>query len=64
MKLQVEAVIFICLFVICGCETAHKATTTVGKPIGQAADVFGGVTEGAAEGMQGEITSEENPYER
>ncbi|MFA5008299.1 MAG: hypothetical protein WC546_03655 [Candidatus Omnitrophota bacterium] len=44
------------------CEPVHKAAQEVGKPIGGAGKIIGGVTEGAAEGYSDKQT--ENPYNR
>ena len=47
-----------------GCSAAHKATKTGGTYIGKGAHVTGGLYEGIADGIQGPVTDEENPYGR
>jgi len=60
--ISILSILFLCTFL--GCETVHDGTKKVGNVVGKGADAFGGLTEGAAEGMQGDITPEENPYGR
>lgn len=47
-----------------GCETVHKAGRATGKAVGETTNALGSVTEGGAEAVQGEVTPEENPYDR
>ena len=47
-----------------GCETVHDTTKKAGTVVGKGADAFGGFTEGAAEAVKGQESSEENPYNR
>ena len=57
----------VCIFFISlfyGCETAHQVTKETGKVIGEGANVVGGISEGGAEAVQGQVTNEENPYGR
>ncbi|MDD4955406.1 MAG: hypothetical protein PHP17_05160 [Candidatus Omnitrophica bacterium] len=49
-------------FLLMACEPAHKAAQEIGKPVGGAGKIVGGVTEGAAEGYSD--TQTENPYNR
>ncbi|MCR4336810.1 MAG: hypothetical protein NUV91_03290 [Candidatus Omnitrophica bacterium] len=51
-------------FLITGCETVKKGTTTAGKAVGQGADAVGGITEGAAEGYKSKDATADNPYGR
>ncbi|MFH1359832.1 MAG: hypothetical protein ABIJ41_02210 [Candidatus Omnitrophota bacterium] len=54
----------ILLLTLLGCETVHEGAKAGGNVVGKTVDTFGGVTEGAAEAMQGETTAEDNPYGR
>jgi hypothetical protein len=57
-------VLIIFTIALCGCETVRKAGETTGEVVGEGANTLGTVTEGGAGAVQGEVTSEENPYGR
>jgi hypothetical protein len=51
-------------FVLMGCETVNKAGNAAGAVVGETANTVGSVTEGGAGAVQGEVTPEENPFNR
>jgi len=64
MKTTIPLISIIFIFTIIGCETVHKTTKEAGTYVGKGAHAAGGLTEGAADGVQGKVTDEENPYGR